>query len=514
MMEISRSLGNRDLLGILCLLIALAFVLRYVLARRNKPLWPITLLLAVIAVVTYFGQMHRPLMIFWERGHWATFHYFMGSKYFDELEYYRLYRYIALAEEELGGNVLDDVNILRHLEDYSLVSKEKAVELARREKDRYFTSERWQEFKRDWAGMQRRAPKERWRDYLTDRGFNPPPFWNVVPGFISKYVRVDDTRRYMLVRNFDLFMLVAALVLTALLCGLDIALIVFCFIMLADYNRGHQLGTYFQFVWLSSMVAAMALYRAGKMKTAGAFWAVSASMRVFPLVLILGLGVAWLRKFIQNRAWPKKETLFLVSFAVFCLIFLAAGLTQGKGVSTTREFLKNITMHGDHQKFDGNKFGLKRSMALDLSEPWRHMGSANRRLVRFENNAMIYRGLWFALMALGLAVMIRKVDDDDWLIPAAVILLFALMVISRYYYLCLIVFLIPPREKKVLGAATLAGAGLFFIHALFYLLPGRFIGNQATFTAANFAYIAFFLVFPTYLLIADLLRKKPALQAD
>ena len=505
MMGLGKALFNQDIFAFLCFSLAFLVFLRWLLHRFNKPKWPVTILLGLCAFFTYTAMIHRPLTSFWKHGHWATFHYFMGSKYFDELEYYRLYRFCALADEETGLNGLKSVRRIRHLENYEVRPKKVELALARKELPIYFTAERWEEFKKDWKAIYRRASRNRWGEMLTDRGFNPPPFWNVIPGWVAQYVMVKDKKPYMIVRNFDIFLLTVSLVLVAVFVGLDIAFIVFCFIMLADFNRGHQLGTYFQFIWLSSMVAAMALYRAKKNKLSAISWAASTMVRMFPVYFMIGPGVSGLRKLVKNRKIPKKETVLLVTFGICCVVFLLLGMTQGQGLSTTKEFFENITMHAEHQQFDGNKFGLKRSLAVDLKNPWQAMGNHPFRSKNFANNKNIHRFLWVVLISLGLAIMLKKVDDDDWVVPAGFILLFAMMVISRYYYLALIVFLIPPKTKKLLGPATLIAVLIFFIHGLFYFLPKRVLGNQATFTACNYGYLATFIIFPSYLLIRQVL---------
>ena len=68
-----------------------------------------------------------------------------------------------------------------------------ALALAESERAAFFTDQRWEEFKRDWVAMGPRAKKGSWRIALQDRGFNPPPFWNALPGFVAKYVMVEDT---------------------------------------------------------------------------------------------------------------------------------------------------------------------------------------------------------------------------------------------------------------------------------------------------------------------------------
>lgn len=55
-----------------------------------------------------------------------------------------------------------------------------------------FSSVRWQEFKDDLAVLQTTRDQEFWNQVITDKGFNPTPFWAVVGGFIANNVSLDQ----------------------------------------------------------------------------------------------------------------------------------------------------------------------------------------------------------------------------------------------------------------------------------------------------------------------------------
>ena len=116
-------------------LAGMAVILRYVLNRKNKSLAPVTLMLMVLVLGTYITHVHPRLAKFVVRKRVASYHYFMGSKYFKELGYYGLYRYTLLADKESPVPRLDGLKEIRHLEDLTRVSASEAIEQARKEKD-------------------------------------------------------------------------------------------------------------------------------------------------------------------------------------------------------------------------------------------------------------------------------------------------------------------------------------------------------------------------------------------
>ncbi len=489
---------------IISLLTGIALVLRYFLAKKNKSLLPVTLMLAVFVAGIYFAQMHPRLARFVSRERVASYHYFLGSKYFSELGYYGLYRYTLLADKESSTPRLRDIKQIRHLEDLSRIPAAQAIEKAKKEKDDYFSEARWFEFKQDWRLMARGSAT--WERKLNDHGFNPPPFWNFIPGIIAQHVNTSDSTLYMAVRLVDLTVFLVLLCAVAYFTGLDNALLCYIFVNAAVvlyYPHGF-VDTYFQFQWLNFMILTMIFYRTGRVKLAGVSLAYSAMVRIFPLVLVAGPGIIWLRKLIHDRKLPKKETSFLISFSVACIIFFLIGLTQGKGFESTKQFVRNITFHADAIKFDSNKFGLKRLMSVNLSRPFERAGKEDRP-ENFKNNRNTYYLFWVLLVGLNVAAIYFKSDDDAWVIPLSIGLIFALMTTSRYYYLMLLIFFIPDHKKMNSRFAIFSAAVVFLVHGIFIFYRGAGYGG---FTLGNICFLIAFLILPLSLLLDRFFNMK------
>jgi hypothetical protein len=518
--ELYRVLGSEDAVIFYMLAAACLILSRWVLGRKKKRTWPITVLLGLIACSVYFGTMHKTIVGFVKTGPWPTFHYFLGAKYFEEVEYFRLYRMMLLADHDSGTNRLVTIPSIRHSEDYTIMPRQQAIDLADQERPIYFTDARWEAFKADWVNMAPRNSPSRWRQGLNDRGFNPPPFWAALPGFVAQPVVVDPPKKpgaFMWVRNYDLGIKFAAYLLVILLAGLDAGFIVFIFAELAPYNTTHQIGTYFQFMFFSSLVASMAFLRRKLMIASGLFLAAAAMLRIFPLVFVVGPGIVWLRKLITDKKLPKKETAFLLAFSVGCAAFIGIGLAQGEGPKSTVTFVENIVMHADNQKFDRNKFGLKRMLAVNLSDPWADTGPYQRRIDAFEKNKTLHKFLLIWMIGLLAVIALLKIDDDAWVLPMGYLLYFGFMVSSQYYYLALVVFLIPPKKERLSGFVTIAAASILAVNTLWWILPeirganGRpMLDNRAVFTAFNFGYFGIINVLGVFLILKKLfVRERP-----
>ena len=102
---------------------------------------------------------------------WNVYHYYLGSKYFDELGYLDLYKQTIAADRE-GKNRLAKIKRIRDLETYQTIQVSSLKDLGR---SKTFTDARWEAFKKDLNVLLRKESDSTWFDMLNDRGYNPPP---------------------------------------------------------------------------------------------------------------------------------------------------------------------------------------------------------------------------------------------------------------------------------------------------------------------------------------------------
>ncbi len=130
----------------------------------------------VLALISYFnfGAFHFPCFTH----DWEWTHYYLGAKYFPELEYDKLYECIAVADGESG--YADKVLVRKITNLRTNVLENAAPLLAHPERCKSgFSAERWQEFLHDVSFFSSRQKAERWESLQADHGFNATPVWNV-----------------------------------------------------------------------------------------------------------------------------------------------------------------------------------------------------------------------------------------------------------------------------------------------------------------------------------------------
>jgi hypothetical protein len=111
---------------------------------------------------------------------WDTFHYYVGSKYFNEISYDRLYECVAVADsEEPGLRRRVELRKIMNLRTNMMISTSEVLahpELCKA----HFTPARWSDFKRDVGYFRSHHDVKRWEEAQTDHGYNGTPVWNIV----------------------------------------------------------------------------------------------------------------------------------------------------------------------------------------------------------------------------------------------------------------------------------------------------------------------------------------------
>ena len=113
--------------------------------------------------------------------HWhEIYHYYLGAKYYPELNNYGLYEAVALADHESGNQYIQVPRVRDLSNKLQSITYTEALERARTIYKPRFTEARWKEFSDDLAYMKSIAPRD-WLDLgMYDAGFNPTPAWCVI----------------------------------------------------------------------------------------------------------------------------------------------------------------------------------------------------------------------------------------------------------------------------------------------------------------------------------------------
>jgi ABC-type multidrug transport system fused ATPase/permease subunit len=142
---------------------------------------------------------------------------------------------------------------IRDLNDYSKIRRKTRFAARGRESEQDFTDERWESFNGNWTLQTAYFNDDHSRrlgEKANDHGFNPPPFWTVIPTFVATRVDLADGPAYAWARVIDLSMLFLVCLLAAIFLGLDTGALMFIYAFTAWYYRNNFIAPFFNFMWL------------------------------------------------------------------------------------------------------------------------------------------------------------------------------------------------------------------------------------------------------------------------
>ena len=304
-------------------------------------------LLAGLGAISWLGWWNFGAFNFPGFAHASdTFHYYVGSKYFDELGYQRLYRCTAIADAEAGLREQMEQRFLRDLASNEVI--EAASVLAQPELcTQHFSPERWQAFQRDVAWFRGEVNERRWAEIQVDHGYNATPIWTALGGSLANAVPASHAGMLAL-RLIDplLFALLWGVVRHAF--GWRAA----CVAMLywgSNYPAQHGWtgGSFLRQGWFVALGTSLCALRLGHAATAGALLALATGLRIFPgfaaVPFLLGAlsNMRKERRFVLSR---EHRRLLAGGLAAGAALF-ALSLAAGGGARAWSEFAANSRKH-------------------------------------------------------------------------------------------------------------------------------------------------------------------------
>ena len=416
--------------------------------------------MGVLAFLTYFnfGFFHFPNFI---HG-WDTFHYYIGSKYFKELSYERLYECVAIADSEEPG-LRRRVELRKMTNLRTNLVETSADILAHPERcKQHFTAARWDSLKHDLRYFRTLENPRRWDDAQTDHGYNGTPVWNIAGTILSNLAPASRTQ-VLLLDGIDCGLVVLLSLMIWWAFGwrtLTIALIAFSTNFPSRwYWTG---GSLLRWDWLFWMVASVCLLKKERFFYAGMCLAYSTLLRVFPVFLFVAPLIAAVYHYVKHKEIEKRFFRFFVGAAVAVAILLPLGAVTAGGPQAYPAFVRNTIKHSETPLT--NYMGLRtvvnyrpsevgRLMRNDqLVDPWSRWKDA--RLKSFREARPLFIGIIICyLVLIGLAV--RGVDP--WVATALSATLIAFGVeLTCYYYAFIIVVALLYYKHEVAGRWLLA----------------------------------------------------------
>ena len=429
---------------------------------RQRYVKAVAFALAAMSVAAYvrFGDIgYRK---FYHR--WEHFHYYMGSKYNRELGYKGLYECTAIAQVDLGMRNEVKARKLRNLDIDVLESTEAILANPDKCKSR-FTPERWEAFKADVKFFRRASGLKYWNDMQKDHGYNPPPVWTVA-GYLLSSLHPASERYQQILAAIDPLLFIGLFGAVFWAFGWR----VFC---VALTFWGCQLpaeyfwtgGAFLRQDWLFFLILCACLLKKRYFALAGAAFAYSTLLRVFPAPLLFGpiVVAGW---YLWKHRRFKKEHLRVAYGGIAATALLVAVSVGITGKDSYRGFWEHIQVHNSTPLT--NHMGLKTIVSHSLEgrmqytrdeklmDPfinWKQM-----RRDRFEDLKPIYYAV-VAAIAVALAFVLRRVKSLWIALCLSVVMVAALVELTCYYYSFFILAALLSRLRRDFEHAALIVAG-------------------------------------------------------
>jgi hypothetical protein len=474
----------------------------------------VAILFTVLGFGVYFDYFN-PNTRYSEYYHRHEFyHYYLGSKFFKEVGYKRLYECTAIAEIELGRGANVRKRDIRDLRD-NLIKPMVDTEVVKDPKHctSHFSKERWEAFKKDVDWFYKSAAGSYWENMIKDHGYNPPPVWGMTGKFFADLGTANDAF-FKHLASIDIVLHLGAVALLVWAFGWETAAIGVVF---WGTNRAADFywtgGAFLRQDWWFFLVAALCLTKKKYFFLAGFALMWSTLLRIFPGIFFFGWAIAILihlalrirgtrqaengksgfLNLLEPRHWR------LIGGAVLALGVLVPTsmvVTKSPGDPMHQPYVDfyNHTLKGLQNTALTNHMGLESVMVHNWEGRMRFLRDDNHddpfegwkrnRATRFKEMKPIY----LALLAGGLAWIawcLRRTKHLWVCIPLSLPLVCALSNMTCYYYSLFITLCALVHVRKELGPPMLmtSGVSAFMLWSPtgFYWVDDRFVAQAYLF---------------------------------
>ena len=406
---------------------------------------------------------------------WEHYHYYIGSKYFRELGYSRLYYCTAVADEEVGITHKDMTNLVTN-------ELERITTLDHDYCKRHFTEARWQSFSRDIAFF-RAQLGTRWEtskpSVLEDHGYNATPVWGIA-GTIFSSLAPASSSYVMFMGLLDSIFLLAMWGVVVWAFGWRTACVAALY-WGTNYPARYYWngGAFLRMDWLVASIIGICLVKKKHMAAGGAALTYGALLRIFPGFIVVGLMLKAVARMVRERKWVLSKEHW--QFAKGCIAALALliplsaaiagggkrlGLDAWFGGQGEQGFVENSAKHL-HTPLTNN-MGLKTIVAYE--HDMRAQRTRNQSLADpFEiwknarNRAFERRKILFGLLVVGFMVLLGWAGEkaDDWVVLCLGVGMIAVATeLTCYYYSIFLAFGLLWHKREELGVGAVAVAAL------------------------------------------------------
>lgn len=404
-------------------------------------------------------------------------HYYLGSKYYEELGYTDLYTAMLRAEAENHGDRFRAIEA-RDLENYRRVHVRTLLQRSDAVKAE-FTAERWFDFRRDADFFRERLP-EHYGRILLDHGFNPTPIWALLGGSLAQRVPAGSERGLLMLSLLDPVFLVLSFAALGWGFGRRTAILaVLYFTVIFGATFGWVGGAFLRYPWFFGVTVGLACWRRRRYGAAGALFALAVLLRVFPLFFLLPLAArafwVWRRSSGGEESPRLPESRYLrfglAAGATAALLVAASVVLLPRGFGHWVEFRANMSTH--LKNIAPNVVGTTEVLAHRWGE--RELVTQEEFDALKERRMTIHRAQQVAvfLPLCLLAALAARRRSDLGAIALALPLLLSGLSLGAYYYSFLVLLVPIFRRSEPALIALFSCEALCFALRLFEESDGR-----------------------------------------
>lgn len=470
------------------------------LAKKGKDasLWwergaLVCVIFASAAAWVNFGVYHNSRIVHY----WDTFHYYIGSKYFEENEYERLYQCVLAADyQDRGADDLKKRKI-RDLVDNRLhyLTEQDAIRYQETCQE-HFSAERWEAFKQDSRSFRTVMGKSWWRDMLMDHGYNASPISNMVAAAMTNVgwreqvpevptLRVDPDvmkkfrTRILRYAMIDLGLYAGAFLLILWAFGLrSTALAVLVWGTGYPWAYFWTGGSFARVPWFFMAVAAVCLLKKGFPLLSGIALSWTALLRLFPAALAGGPGAAIVDRLIRRKKiegpWLRPEDKRFIAGGMIGLLVLCSASVAINGVEAHTRFLGNTLKHSETPLT--NHMGLPTILSYLPSKVGRHTKDASledpwANWKQFRKDTKHDRRWLHGLILLGMFVLLAFAGRRmaGWAVLASsTILIIGFFELTCYYY-SFVILMAPLAIERMRYTVALIGMVMLGLILQFFI---------------------------------------------
>lgn len=422
-------------------------------------------------------------------GHrWDTYHYLLGAKYYEELDYYNLY---DCTVEAMGPRRVRNKVGIRDLRTYGMSDAKAARERVDCEQE--FGPERWEQFTSDVEAYISFSTPDYVRRMMRDHGYNGPPFHAAAAGFVANRfdVSLRAINRAALLDAFGL-MLMMALMTWAF--GWKLGLLFGVYFVTNFVDRAGATGaSFFRVQWMVALGISMAMLHKKKYGWAAALLVLSSMLNVFPVLFAGAILAKMALEFVRTRSLRPEYRQFFKSAVITTAVCGALSISYGNGVSNYTHFFENMAHHSQgppnadgsrRERIPGYGVGLKFAFLYRGEHSKKtHNFPRKKKSEQFKEVKWIYKTVAAGLVGLSLLIALR-LEDLEGSILVGFTTFFCLLGTVGYYFACASLLIVMWQKRAATPLGTLMIAAFFGCNALAHMV---YVASQSTDVAHNTA---------------------------